>query len=71
MTQDPDPVEKGIRFGCGGLLGFFVGFISLADDLSDDGNTLIIFFILLNAVTFGYFAMKLGNRFWYSLKDWL
>ena len=71
MTQNPDPVEKGLRFGCGSILGLFVAFISLAEDLNDDGNIFIIFSCLFTAGIFGYFAMKMGNRFWYSLKDWL
>ena len=70
MTQNLSSTEKYLRFGCGSLLGFFVIFVSFAEDLSNDEYTFIIIMCLLNAIVFGTFAIKKGNRFWYNLKKW-
>lgn len=71
MNNKPDNLEKGIRFGCGGLIGMFIGLYLGLNFLFEDN---IIVFILTDAILIvvcGFMAMKQGDRFWLSLKNWL
>jgi predicted PurR-regulated permease PerM len=73
MSKDiePDNFEKGIRFGCGGLLGFVVGMYSFLHGFFSGSYLLNILSILFFVFLFGFLALKQGDKFWYSLKNWL
>lgn len=71
IKYEPGNLEKGIRFGCGGLFGIFIGVLAmLRGDYFESliGNAL--FFIILT-LFFGFLAYKKGDKFWLSIKNWL
>lgn len=68
--NDPDKTEKGIRFGCGFLVGLVFGGLGAARLFYESGNT-IVAAALVFAVIFGLAAMQFGDRFWHSLKHWV
>jgi len=65
-NQEIGRVEKVTRFGCGALLGLFVGLyfiakwsvVSLGVAVTVWGATIIVC---------GYLAMKYGDEFWYGI----
>ncbi len=72
MDNKPDNIEKGIRFGCGGILGFIVGlYFVIRSYVVSDSVIACILTIVFFIVLFGGMAMKQGDRFWLSLKNWL
>ena len=64
-----DKIEKGIRFGCGGLFGFAlaaVGFLHGEFPENIKGSVILfIGFILF----FGLMAMFKGDKFWHKIKE--
>ena len=71
MTQEPDKLEKVIRFGCGALIGLAIGLlIALRLIFSIELGIAAIISVAL-AVVCGLLAVKHGDEFWYSLKGWL
>jgi hypothetical protein len=70
MTHKPDNLEKGIRFGCGSIFGLLLGVYVSAKIYIRTGNTLFSIGIgLLIPLILGFTAMKQGDNFWDSLKD--
>ncbi len=71
MIQEPDNLEKVIRFGCGALIGLAIGFlITLRFILSIELGFAAVISVALAGIC-GLLAVKHGDEFWYSLKDWL
>lgn len=71
MDYEPDSLEKGIRFGCGGILGFLFGLYVAFNGFADRDNTLIsVLTIAFLTILFGVLAMKQGDRFWSSIRKW-
>lgn len=69
MKKGPDNLEKGIRFGCGGVVGLILGLyvsIRLFYDLRLEavGISLLCFLVA------GYFALKKGDLFYDIFKRW-
>jgi uncharacterized protein YacL len=72
MRNKPDNFEKGIRFGCGGLIGLFVGlYVSANFFLTEDKIIAFILTVIITICFYGFIAMKLGNKFWFTLRNWL
>jgi len=68
--EEPDPLEKKIRFGCGFVFGFLiVGFSGFLWSIST--AYYVAAFAVLCAMVCGLLAMRYGDRFWYSLRHWL
>jgi hypothetical protein len=64
-------VEKGIRFGCGSILGLLLGLYVSVKIYIRTGNTLVsIGIALIISLLLGFTAMKQGDNFWDSLKDY-
>ncbi len=64
MRYEPNNVEKGMRFGCGCLLGLLLGPIFLIRHLNHLNKYLLLSFIIICGLLFGFAAMKQGDRFW-------
>ncbi|OPY73021.1 MAG: hypothetical protein A4E64_02718 [Syntrophorhabdus sp. PtaU1.Bin058] len=58
----PDRLEKGIRFGCGSLLGIGLGIIVFFRFFL--GHLSWIIPCLVGAVVCGFLAMRYGDNFW-------
>lgn len=59
-------VEKVTRFGCGALVGFFVGLYLIAKwTVMSFGVAAAIWTLAILAC--GYLAFRYGDEFWYSL----
>jgi len=69
LENEPDRLEKGIRFGCGGLFGAVVGFFFIID-LPPKSYGGILAACAVGAIVCGLLAMRYGDRFWYGLRDW-
>jgi hypothetical protein len=67
-VEQPDRLEKGIRFGCGFLLGSLVALGALLPLVS--GRS-IVAWCLVGGLLFGYLAMRFGDRFWERISRWL
>lgn len=71
MSNAPNDLEKEIRFGCGGLFGFFLGInITTRMFLSGDEIATFCITIFFFVCVCGILVMKQGNRFWDSLIRW-
>lgn len=70
MNHEPDNFEKGIRFGCGAVLGFLIGLYLMLDLLVSESVFYAIVTIFAMGCICGFFAMKKGDRFWFLMKDW-
>lgn len=68
---EPDNIEKGIRFGCGGLLGFVLGLYCFLHGIFGESRFGIILLFICLILFFGFLAMRYGDKFWNSIKDWL
>ncbi|MFZ6672721.1 hypothetical protein [Undibacterium sp. Xuan67W] len=68
--MEPDDSEKRVRFGCGALLGVFVG-KGLVLEYVVSSFGLKLGMVVAATLVCGFLAMKYGDEFWYSLKDWL
>jgi hypothetical protein len=66
----PDKLEKSVRFGCGFTFGLFIGFISSVQWVADTWGGIAVI-IFSTAIISGFLAVKYGDKFWYSIKDWL
>ena len=67
--MQPDKTEKALRFGCGFIFGLVAGFFTAFQwVMSTWGGLAALAFA--SAVICGLLAMKYGDAFWYSLKDW-
>jgi hypothetical protein len=65
-----DRPEKGIRFGCGFVLGLILGGIGAAGMFYEDGKT-IIAVALVVALILGIAALQFGDSFWRLMKHWV
>jgi hypothetical protein len=64
-----DKTEKGIRFGCGFVLGLFVfGLSSMWFAYEDRGFYLVT--VLVAALAFGLAALRFGDAFWRWFARW-
>jgi hypothetical protein len=70
VRDEPDRLEKGIRFGCGGLFGAVIGFFFIIE-FHPDSSGGIALACVAGAVICGALAMRYGDPFWHGLKDWL
>jgi len=70
LRNEADRLEKGIRFGCGGLVGLLLG-ISMAIHYFSASVDEIVFMCLAAALVCGGLAAKYGDRFWDGLMNWL
>ena len=66
-TDAPDTLEKGIRLGCGGLVGLLFGLIIASRMFSDSIAVRLITVIIIAGVC-AIVALKTGDRFWNALK---
>ena len=71
VTHEVDSTEKVLRFGCGALFAISFSVYSAIDLMFDESGFIFILFMLMTIIVFGFLAMKYGNRFWYSLKEFL
>ena len=60
------PDGKGVRFGCGALLGLVVG-VGGAIRFSSSSALLPVLSILATALIFGLLSARHGDRFWENL----
>lgn len=58
--------ERGIRFGCGALMGLIVGTMAAIGALAEDWR-LVLLIASGVAMTFGVLAARYSDRFWYRL----
>jgi hypothetical protein len=65
----PDTIENRIRFGCGFTFGLASGFFFAVQWVADTWGGFAATSIT-TAIVCGLLAMKYGDAFWYSLKDW-
>jgi len=64
--RDVSKVEQATRFGCGALLGLFLGFyVVIKYAFSSVGSAAAI--IAAAFCICGYLALKYGDEFWYSI----
>jgi len=66
----PDRFEKGVRFGCGFILGLAVGLWSATQIVFDTWGAYAIIVLVL-AVACGILALRYGDAFWSNLRHWL
>jgi hypothetical protein len=66
---EPDKAEKITRFGCGALFGVVIG-IGLAIRFAFSSLGFIAAIIVGAILICGYLALKFGDEFWPSIKDW-
>ncbi|MFT3767876.1 MAG: hypothetical protein QM820_20700 [Minicystis sp.] len=67
---DDDREAKGIRFGCGALLGFVLG-LGAVVQLAPKSMVVAVVAAVAIAVIFGFLSARYGERFWDSLPDWI
>ncbi|MBK8767293.1 MAG: hypothetical protein KA778_02535 [Burkholderiaceae bacterium] len=67
--REPDATEKGIRFGCGALLGALVA-LPTAGWLAEAAFGPTGVAVLLSALLFGWLALRFGDRFWGWVRHW-
>lgn len=67
QIHKPDSLEKGLRFGCGSLLGLLVG-AYFFQRFFFESIGVGLFIIVVVSVLCGIAAMKKGDRFWNSIK---
>jgi hypothetical protein len=68
--QEVGESEKLTHFGCGALLGVFVG-LGLVGAFTLSSYGAIAAALLVSILACGFSAMVYRDRFWYSLKDWI
>jgi hypothetical protein len=64
VNRKPDGLEKGIRFGCGGLLGLLLGLRASLYFWVGEEVSLAVLIVVLAVVLCGFASMKMGERFW-------
>jgi hypothetical protein len=62
--NEPDPLEKKIRFGCGFIFGLAVGGAEFARSTYESVG-LIAAITVIAALACGFIALKYGDRFWH------
>jgi hypothetical protein len=67
-VEPPDRLEKGIRFGCGFLLGCFIAVGALLTSLSS-AHSLAASCMLIGLIC-GWAALRFGDRFWDHVRRW-
>ena len=67
--QKPDNLEKGIRFVCGFVLGFFISAIAFIQEI--ESLAVVTAISIGIGVVLGFIAMRKGDEFWYGIKNWL
>lgn len=70
MNHEPDKFEKIVRFGCGSVFGFVLGLYLFLDLFASEGIIIVIMAVFAIVIICGFLAMKKGDRFWYSIKNW-
>ena len=67
-SQEPDSLEKRIRFGCGFAFGGLVAFFSALRELAVFTGS---FWAVVAgvAVIFGFLAARYGDAFWHDVSD--
>lgn len=70
VVSSPDTQEKGVRFGCGFVLGLLLGGLGGARMFFDDGSAILAVTIVVAMVP-GLSAMRFGDSFWHALKHFL
>ena len=63
---EPGAQENRIRFGCGFVFGFLLGGLSNFRHLASHGYYLLASTALIGLLC-GIFAVRQGDKFWYSL----
>ena len=61
--------EKITRFGCGAIFGVFLG-ILIVVRIAFSSFGAIAAVIAFSIFVCGFLALKYGDEFWYSLKNW-
>lgn len=69
MNEKPDATGKIIRFGCGAIFGFLLGFDFVYFGFSMLSASLIVGIVA--AIIFGILALRYGDRFWERLTNWI
>lgn len=64
MQNEPDGHEKGVRFGCGALLGIPVGLSVARRSFADAGTTEVVLVVLGCMLVAALCAMTGGDKFW-------
>jgi hypothetical protein len=65
----PDNIEKGIRFGCGGLLGIIIAIAIIFYLGVYENISLCIAVFVICILVSGILLMKMGDEFIYMLRD--
>jgi uncharacterized membrane protein YccC len=68
--EQPDALERRIRFGCGSLLGLILGF-AIALNWFVHGWGVFLLLLASHALICGWLATRYGDRFWHRIADWL
>ena len=67
--MEADKTEKTLRFGCGFAFGLIAGFSASLQWVYDTWGGFAAT-VLVSAILCGLLAVKFGDKFWYSLKNW-
>jgi hypothetical protein len=70
MHQQPDALEKRIRFGCGALLGLVLGLAFGMNWLGFSGSVFLVL-LAVHVLACGWLATRHGDRFWDRIASWL
>ena len=69
--HEPDGLEKGLRLGCGGLVGLLLfGRLFARWALRAKDPTLAYLCMGAGTVLFAVLALRQGDRFWQRFGDW-
>ena len=66
--EPPDRLEKGVRFGCGFLLGCLLAVGSLLSSLWSAHQ--IVVCVLVVGLVCGFAAVRFGDTFWEKMGRW-
>ena len=69
LKDEPDRLEKGIRFGCGTMIGILIALKLTYRILIDHSGFLAATCII--ALVCGLLAVKYGDRFWDTVIEFL
>lgn len=69
LEGNPDKFEIKVRFGCGALLGLFIGiFVAARITYESFGAFAVIWLAVI--IVCGLLAVRYGDRFWEDLGKW-
>ncbi|MCA9577668.1 MAG: hypothetical protein R3B40_14375 [Polyangiales bacterium] len=68
VNDDHSSTGRGVRFGCGGLLGVVAG-LYVATDYPDLSGAEVCGFAAVGLIAVGFVSAVLGDSFWESLRD--